>query len=669
MEFLQQPSRVPHITGPSKSREKDRRRASREQDEISTFFKPVKTSPAETSPNATTARSSNHIGDKRSMYISQGIQAEIRDQSIDPIEQRYLGFHPGLSSDQFPASRGRTPSTRHVQIAPDTTSRFSAKTRTGVTWSETQISPGVTVASRQRDFAYQHQASPTPEPIRRALENTGIFKNTGREEAPGLRSSPTESTPAWDDLYQWQASRELQRAIEESNRTLKLTTSQSRPASRPSKLPAISSSEIIDQTPRLSDIVERGNRAAIERPVRKPDEKHAIGGEGTTGEDREIVVEQYDPNLGWYQHGLDRLEKTSAATHDTAQSMRESNTTPLTRQQIAENARIKRPATTLPVIKASAEPIVDHGNIKAASERPTSAQNAQNAQTSHPINIALIEPFTLPALVEVADSEAAHESLAQPSLDENTEGSQALRLDEARVPTSMNNDHHDQQISSTSEPPPLGRHSAGPSPGNVIAVSQNNIPRPGHARLQAPFSVGLPVRGPSLTTFGLPPHPSRDFPGPEPMSLYLGQVQRQHTTEGLAFDENIANNQADENLASLHPKTIPHLEDCDYYMLQEEPYHSPVQHLIDEELEELEYIAEDYIHRPRVWQPTAPSHDMVEDFETWAGPDIGNSYELFDQPYDMQALVEAHGLDKSAYYFEDQLAEGVHMSGFWRRRY
>jgi hypothetical protein len=56
MEFLQHPSRHPVAKGvsrvTSKSREKDKRRASREHDEISMFFKPTKPPLSETSSNA-----------------------------------------------------------------------------------------------------------------------------------------------------------------------------------------------------------------------------------------------------------------------------------------------------------------------------------------------------------------------------------------------------------------------------------------------------------------------------------------------------------------------------------------------------------------------------------------------------------------------------------------
>lgn len=660
MEFLQHPQRHPEVKTTSKSYEKDKRRASREQDKISRFFKPTKTPLSETSPNAKQERSSTYMSDERSTYIKQRVLDRTQEppQNINLPEKPYLGFgHPDPSSDRFSASRARTPSMHRPRTALDTTSRLSENTTTGVTWSETQISPGAMAASRSRSHGYQRHASPTPVLIRRSIQNTGIFRGSGMEGTPGLTSSRTKLTPPQDGLYEKQFLADAQDTPEDSNRTTESTTPQSGLASRNSEPSAnIPQSESRVQTPRPLHSLENDKGTAIGEPTRGLNELRAIIREDpATVPHGRIIIDHYDPSLGWHQQqDLGRLERTSAAPAMDVESLRESKSTPLSREQIAKNARVKRPATTLPVTRLPREPNLQGVNTDEPSQQAVSEENTKN---SHLVTTAPTEHTSQPPSVRGSETAAAGQYLSQASLERPG--------NEIRSSYSINNDQSLREFSCNFTPPPFTRLVGGASrEGAAIPISRNDTPMLGSARPEITSITGPPIRGISRFSFEYPAYPRRQ---PEP--LYLNQIQRQFPYEEPVFENDNDNDQPEEHLGTLNPQIAPYLEAIDQDMLDEQDYeyHCYAEYAVEGH-EEFGYVTADDTNAPQMWQPVSQGDDTMEHHEAWDGPeyDMGNDYEVVDDGYDGRAFAGTYGMEEHGIMREDQMAEEVPMLAFWR---
>lgn len=185
MEFLQHS----HKSGPvgkgdtviSKSREKEKRKVTRAQEEISTFFRPNRIPLQEVSSNKGGPSFAN-AKNARPIYTNQlesdrRSKSYDRSQSLDIPQERSRRFErPWPLSDQKQAPTNLSPAVSHTMRLPNSTSRLSGKATTYLSWSESPISPAVTSRRSNRDAI---ALSPTPDSVWRSIENTGIFKDTG----------------------------------------------------------------------------------------------------------------------------------------------------------------------------------------------------------------------------------------------------------------------------------------------------------------------------------------------------------------------------------------------------------------------------------------------------------------------------------------------------------
>lgn len=635
------------------------------------FFRATKTPLAETSPKARTEESSTYMSGERSMYIKQGALDRTQDRSkvIDLSEKPYLGFgQPSPSSDRFSASRGRSPSSHQLRNLPETTSRLSENATTAVTWSEIQVSPGATAASRRQIHHYQHHASPTPETIRRSIEDTGIFRDTGIERTSRLTSSRRKPTQSQDGLYEKQHLKDVQETLDRSDRTIKSATSQSRIASRYSMPSAKDQqSESRDQSPRQQRNSSTEKRAAAEILSGKENEKRPIGmNDPATRQVGQVIAEHYDPSIGWHrQQDLDRVEKSSAAPPLDVESLRESKSTPMTREQIVKNARVKRPATTIPVETVSEEQSLHNGKNALPSQQAVSGENAGNGGR---INTAPIEYVLQPASVNASGTAVRGESLYQPSL-ENFKVMN--RGNDAHESYKIENNLTRRDFQPTFSPPQFGRWLVGLSRERMaFPISRNDSPRLGSTELDTASIAGLPARGPSRSSFGqAPPRRPRLPTDVEPAPLYLNQIRRQFLPEQSILESDICNYRPEDSYGEFTPEMVPYLEENGYDMLEEQDYEAGgfAEYSIGEDEEELEYYAEHDTNEPQAWQSIAPN-DMVEHHEPWNGleADMSNDHEVVEGSYNDQGFAESYGVEEHGIVYEDQLTEGLLIQGFWR---
>lgn len=343
-----------HIT--SKSREKDKRKAARIQDEISDFFKPSRAPLRETNPNISGRASSTYTARHDSIYSKQVVANRYRKMN-ERSQNPELAKQPEsrLSLDRSSTRHGRSPSVHYAGRLPDSTSRLSGKADTYITWSETQLSQGPPTVSRHQ-IHFDQQRSPTPASIRRSLRDTGIYRDTGIEMRSKSRGSSKETTnvPELENIRR-DSVNDNQKVRQDlvSSRTGGTSSSESA-ATDPSKqdaeeLPAhryggTRSLELKnnDYKENNDDFHEYVSGMAFKN------RKTELAKRG----DRRIIIQHFDPDLGWHQRPVSTTQKGRCSPGVPRVDSERAESIPFNREQLAKLARIKRPVTTLPITRS-----------------------------------------------------------------------------------------------------------------------------------------------------------------------------------------------------------------------------------------------------------------------------------------------------------------------------
>ncbi|TEY40393.1 hypothetical protein BOTCAL_0433g00030 [Botryotinia calthae] len=396
MEFLQRSGKKSHINDSivvPKSRVKEKRKAVRAQDEIAEFFKPSKTPirgnsstiDHPTSPISTAEVSlyERQLGKDRETdryrYYTEDLTARIGEKRSHLIES---------GSKQVQSNESQSPEKLTPKLHSEEISNRKVHYETvdtAVTWSESQNSPGATMDSRRAKEQYsQRQISATPDSIRNSIERTGIFKDTGIESSSRRKSNMQQPVNEElqgggrkDIIYTVDSPVEMSR---EFSSLRKDSVINSHEIGRP---PSFQQPDYLSQLP--SHIQKRTEPFLKEKIPVEVD----IRDDGL----RRIVVEYYDPNRGWYRR--EESESPSRSPENPSKPTTALMTRPLTRQQIARNARIKRPSTTLPVIQEASDesrenPISSMSSIsgkgiqrtESAPVRPSSGNGGRQRHTS-----------------------------------------------------------------------------------------------------------------------------------------------------------------------------------------------------------------------------------------------------------------------------------------------
>jgi hypothetical protein len=531
MDFLQLSNRQASVLKEDKissmSREKEKRKAARAQDEISTFFKPSK---MPLQPNKLNKRSfaSTDAKDRRSGHT--GVEPDFlrphyeRSQSFDVPKKPNLGLGRAKpTSDILSESLRCSPTTSRPQNVVDSASKLSGRAMSYVSWSETQLSQGTT--SRDLSKIGRTRESPTPESIRRALEKTGIFRNTGISMA-------AQRAALSHDTYQ-RPSKRGQRRI---NAIISVSASADSPASTRRIIPcARAGSRELNSPPSgyQPDVLEEAEAANTKDGMIQPD---AGIEEGRAMKRKRVVVEYFDLVSGWHERPmLSGNIKAISALATKGDVPHQSESTPMSREELAKIARIKRPSTTRPLEQMSL--IREGPMVRSSSDHRVGQEPNQQTLASDMVDVILAprpdgfkEELENNAAVTVLPSDPSqpgallshhHRVDDQPASDLARTGKELLAAP-----------HLSRMIN-----PELGHEELFELQNGIVTLHRNNS-----------SYIGLPVRGfstgqgPLQTAYHGSPSPVAD-----PKPNFIHQLQRQSAPYQISnYEDHLRNAELDE---------------------------------------------------------------------------------------------------------------------------
>lgn len=367
MEFLQRSTHLAPTERDDRlilrSREKEKRKAERAHDEISSFFQRTDPTLFKTTPDIPYRRSPTYVSD----YLVTHAQL----QSSDFGKTSYLGFGPpGPSAHSSLAPSRHAAPQSWLENEPETNSR-SRRATTYVTWSETHVSPQGT-SRIERPSDHQGPISPIPDSIHISMENTGIFRDTGIIMVTGKHRSGEKVS---QDYAQFNRSPN----VAKDSRTGILTSARSTSSRAPENLTDYSNSRDNNYLPknflRDHDIMPRGT-------ISQPTETAAatVTGSGESSECPRAITKQCNGDPDWSQGQASKVvEKTMPSPTESFTPPPESKSVPIDREELARKARIKRPSTTLPVTR-----ITEERSLAANRPRVIDDPNSAIATSEYP---------------------------------------------------------------------------------------------------------------------------------------------------------------------------------------------------------------------------------------------------------------------------------------------
>ncbi|TVY12700.1 hypothetical protein LARI1_G009340 [Lachnellula arida] len=656
----------------SKSREKEKQKAARAQEEISTFFKPTRTPLTEFDPNIRGRASSTITALEDSFYDRQLAadryhNADGRSQHLEPTRERASTFRQGSPSSRLLKLRETSLGVNYTERPPEATSRISGKANTYITWSESQISPRTTGMPRQLRNTSQQRSS-TPESIRRSLEETGIYRGTGIHVHPGSRSFK-EVLPEAEQLHQYRESDHDKKARKKfprdgtSGTTIPsespVTSSYNRNAGN---IPSHTHRYQRMRSPQYEIIPETG----LHDKETHEDRPGVIFNDGKEDSamhvNQRIIVEHFDPKLGWHRRPGSRAQEERLSAELRRGNEREAKSTPVTREQLAQLARIKRPATTLPVVhsaelersKKNTLLVVNQHNIGPSAGASSDKQAAQEAFCGE-------QPIPSPPRVS--------------NTDEGEPASKDARIEETMISqpeSNQPNTQFAQDIVSKEGKyvPPLANFQSESKAQQTMGVRPKEI----FDRTGNDSYLGLPVRGGWSTRTSTPAfQPARQSPfiGPEP--LFIHHVQKTHRPreDYIQYGSQLENGNFFNPTASNFDSNL-RVEDPPYKLLanqgaetfqqHEETYDHPRELLAYQEIEpiqeqgdydhqlynytyeEVEENSPAYAHETQMWGYEEGHVDGVENFEMPTEQELMYQYE--DVPSE-EAFVSTEGPEQN----------------------
>ncbi|PMD39816.1 hypothetical protein L207DRAFT_29117 [Hyaloscypha variabilis F] len=307
MDFLQRTSThnfsIKEDKISSKSRDKEKRKAARAQDEISIFFRASKVPipPRPAIKGGVTSSSQTKDG---------------RSGSGDQLDSDYFG-QQHERSHSF-----KVPPMSNLDFERDHQERLSGRASTYISWSETQI-------SRERKTDRTRESS-TPESIRRSIEQTGVFRGTGIDLAARRAGLSPRVYERPSKHQQTRIKGEIEKSTDMPGRTEKLA-----PHTRPTLHKVASSHD--------------GHQPALQDGFNMSNAKNDQVEEGLMKRER-VVIEHFDPKLGWHERSESgRHQHAIAITSPDEEIPEQSRSAPIDRLERAQLARVNRPSTTVPL--------------------------------------------------------------------------------------------------------------------------------------------------------------------------------------------------------------------------------------------------------------------------------------------------------------------------------
>lgn len=381
MRFLQRPARAlatkAHEKVVSKSHEKDGREADRERLEISTFFTQRKAPFEEVAVNARrqtspTLMTEEHETSRKDSLndCHAGKDMGLRFTTTSPERRNYVSSQLSQLSDTACTPGGRYYSSTSRRQAFGPVRAYPWSEATYANWSESQRPPIVrTALDRLRNIG-ELEASPIPDSIIRSLEKTRIFRDTGIEWGLALN----QARVSLNEMAGIE-----KRQSNSPNRDCSLTVNEGtvsqHPLTQPHQQVALSLNK--GHSPKICMSPCRRQKLDIFPPkqVEHPCCKcHPQGGISPV-RSQQAVAEQLASNSGLLPC---RAKSCPLPEALYPQPPQKPTSPPITRGQIAQQARIRYPSETVKVAKSAKDGLLQDGNEDRAIQN-NSPDNPQSA--------------------------------------------------------------------------------------------------------------------------------------------------------------------------------------------------------------------------------------------------------------------------------------------------
>lgn len=388
MMFLQRPARAlatkAHEKVVSKSREKDGREADRERLEISTFFNQRKAPFEEVAVNARRQTSPTFMTEEHATSRKDslndchaGKDLGLRFTTTSPERRNYVSSQLSQLSDTVCTPGGRYYSSTPRRQASGPVRAYPWSETTYANWSESQRPPIVRTALERLRNIGELESSPIPDSIIRSLEKTGIFRDTGIEWGLALNQARVslDEMAGIEKLQSNSPNRDCPLTVNES------TVSQ-HPLTQPHQQVALSLNK--GHSPKTCMSPSRCQKLDVSplKQVEDPCGKCHPQGEISPVRSQQTVAEELASNSGLLPCRAKRCPLPEALYPQPPQKP---TSPPITREQVAQQSRIRCPSETVKVAKSAKDGLLQDGNEGRAIQKnsPNNQQSATAPKEPH----------------------------------------------------------------------------------------------------------------------------------------------------------------------------------------------------------------------------------------------------------------------------------------------
>ncbi|RDW67841.1 hypothetical protein BP6252_09237 [Coleophoma cylindrospora] len=627
-------------------RNKEKRAAEREREEISSFFRRDREPLQETHGNALKSQTPKQRCKRaslRSISPSGRQESEIERDPIsnyvDLTQQPFLGFgkkcsHSGNLSY---SSRGAIPSHSHSENISSTDGRRLQRETTYISWSESHHSTGL-----KSDGQYRQTETPTPESVRKSIAQTGVLKDTGINQ--GQRTSHHHAISMGHEAFINSLSRSKKRCTKPDNEPIVESATQSLSFAT---LPKTGAGD---------------TRICHHGPENENQQQHVLPAPVAAGRQesdcRYSAVKAFEPKSGWIGH-RDEIPANSdpLGNQEVSFSIGKIRSTPISREDIAKRVRIERPSTTVPVLQGNYDNSAV-GLTQTPQSEPLQGQRATQLDDQSSATKDRTEKVTLTG--------------PQPS--EFITASTMSRMKDAELPYELD----------------MGQHPMTIRRNQKQVLQRSSLPAERFVReLQPSYDEGMTFTNEANKV--TQNAPLRAWDSERPMAPLSHDWAPLETIEASIYDSSIGQQNSDKgglerNLGNGEPEICSSAQYGDSYTYREQYQHLPFQlDTIPEEpyLEDIQQHQSECIvqepeyynvygdHRRRFHQ----DHQDTTQFTHGAVP-INEQFTPIDhlvtsiRPYHQQASIAALGMDDVEYEYDQGFdIDQASFPGFWKPRY
>ena len=611
---------------PSKGREKGRRKSLRANEEISTFFGPRSVSPGHLNlqdgrRNPQTSPTNLCTEDRSSAVHAYGQSLESKENpSVSRHSRSYIRQISEGSSDIH--SNDYTSSNNHPEQRKETPSKVTEV----FTRSTSEASPGVGLNAGHKKRIERRAPSPSPESIWTSIKATGVFKGTGIEPSLGLLGAQGASSPDVPPRKHFRIQSGVPRRTEHAPNSDDLSTS--------------------DVSPIQFNQLSRHHEAGKSSP----------GSSNRRGTTNDAIQRYRDENVPCASSipapdgpnrnpdMVDSFSKAEVPALSRSALPPTAQIAPLTRTQIAQEARLARPSTTLPLVKASESVLTEND-----AESAVIGQDLQHEEQMRRLESLGLDIVPYPP----------NEHSQRPDLDMKRNSSQQARKIHRKQTASPS------VVFRQAALPVLGAYAA--EVGN--AHTGNNKPterdRAPDDHSEAPY---LKQRSPMRSWIGqrFQAHQPNHEMAPAPHSLYMQQMEHDFVMQHPYHEDDAEHAMFDRNnIANIVNEPV--IQDARYDMPYEYNDQASAQYQHGDDLDFFEEPSatnyELYNHGEMEYDQMVEQHDYVDRYGE-GGPHESDYPQADDQAIGASYMLGSKDLGLEGVSNERTISNAIR--GFWQ---